>query len=287
MLAELGEYDEAATIMRDHPPDAIAIIPGLAAWAQSAVDAAAGHHSRATELAIDAARTAAAKGAAAMAMNFLTDAARYGDARQAAAVLPSLGLPLDTDLQRVRAADVLARARRDPQVLLDAAEAQLAAGFNRHAWELAELARAADSHGAFGRRIAAVGRQAKERLGRRPRIGGRAGTEPADPAGDRGRPARRSRAVRPGDRRRARAIDPHRAEPPRLGLPQARHHLAQRTRQPSAVTPSCAHPLAFEGSPPLLDQRGGIGGSGARVPSGAMCSKICWTIVSTWGSSTV
>ena len=165
VLAELGQYEEAAAIMREHPPDAIAIIPGLAAWAQSAVDAAAGHHSRATELAIEAARAAAAKGAAAMAMNFLTDAARYGDARQAAAVLPSLGLPLDTDLQRVRAADVLARARRDPEVLLDAAEAQLAAGFNRHAWELAELARASDSHGAFGRRIAAVGRQAKDRLG--------------------------------------------------------------------------------------------------------------------------
>ena len=126
VLAELGQYEEAATIMREHPPDAIAIIPGLAAWAQSAVDAAAGHHSHATELAIGAARTAAAKGAAAMAMNFLTDAARYGDARQAAAVLPSLGLPLDTDLQRVRAADVLARARRDPEVLLDAADAQLA-----------------------------------------------------------------------------------------------------------------------------------------------------------------
>ena len=100
-----------------------------------------------------------------MAMNFLTDAARYGDARQAAAVLPSLGLPMDTDLQRVRAADVLARARRDPEVLLDAAEAQLAAGFNRHAWELAELARASDSNGAFGRRIAAVGRQSKDHLG--------------------------------------------------------------------------------------------------------------------------
>ncbi len=56
VLAELGQYEEAAAIMRDHPPDAIAIIPGLAAWAQSAVDAAAGHHSRATELAIDAAR---------------------------------------------------------------------------------------------------------------------------------------------------------------------------------------------------------------------------------------
>ena len=236
VLAELGQYDEAATIMRDHPPDAIAIIPGLAAWAQSAVDAAAGHHSRATELAIDAARTAAATGAAAMAMNFLTDAARYGDARQAAAVLPSLGLPLDTDLQRVRAADVLARAQRDPQVLLDAAEAQLAAGFNRHAWELAELARAADEPGRL-RAAYRRGRPAVEGTsGRRPRIGGRAGTEPADPAGDRGRPARRSGSVRPGDCRRSRAVDPHRAEPPRLGLPQARHHLAQRTRQPAALT---------------------------------------------------
>ncbi len=165
VLSELGQHEEAAAIMRDHPPDAIAIIPGLLPWAQSAVAAATGHHSRATELAIEAARTAAAKGAAAMAMNFLTDAARYGDARQAAAALPELRLPLDTDQQRVRALDVLARAQRDPAVLLEAADAQLAAGFNRHAGELAELARAADRHGAYDRRIAAVLRQTRERLG--------------------------------------------------------------------------------------------------------------------------
>ena len=60
--------------------------------------------------AIAAARRPPGNGCAAMAMNFLTDAARYGDARAAAAALPTLGLPLDTDLQRVRAADILARA---------------------------------------------------------------------------------------------------------------------------------------------------------------------------------
>ena len=130
------------------------------------MDAATGHHARATASAIEAARIAARQGAAAMAMNFLTDAARYGDAREAAAVLPSLGLPLDTPLQQVRAADIMARAQRDPQVLIAAAEAQLAANFNRHAFELGELARAADERGAYARPIAAVLRQARERLGR-------------------------------------------------------------------------------------------------------------------------
>jgi DNA-binding NarL/FixJ family response regulator len=101
-----------------------------------------------------------------MAMNFLTDAARYGDAREAVAALPSLGLALDTPVQQVRAADIAARASRDPQVLLAAAEAQLAAGFNRHAIELAELAIGADSHGRHERAAAAVLRQARQRLGR-------------------------------------------------------------------------------------------------------------------------
>ena len=166
VLAELGEVDEAVAIMRDHPPDEVAIIPGLRPWAQSAVEAATGHHARATSSAIEAAQAAARHGAAAMAMNFLTDAARYGDAREAAAVLPTLGLPLDTPVQQVRAADIMARAQRDPQVLIAAAETQLAAGFNRHAFELAELARAADEHGRHERPIAAVFRQARERLGR-------------------------------------------------------------------------------------------------------------------------
>jgi DNA-binding NarL/FixJ family response regulator len=168
VLAELGEVDDAVAIMGDHPPDEIAIVPGLTPWAQSALDAATGHHARATASAIEAARIAARQGAAAMAMNFLTDAARYGDPREAAAVLPTLGLPLDTPLQQVRAADILARAQRDPQVLIAAAEAQLAANFNRHAFELGELARAADERGTYARPIAALLRQARERLGRAP-----------------------------------------------------------------------------------------------------------------------
>lgn len=166
VLSELGEVDDAVRIMRDHPPDEIAIVPGLVPWAQSALDAATGHHTKATASAIEAARIAARQGAAAMAMNFLTDAGRYGDPREAAAVLPTLGLPLDTPLQQVRAADIMARAQRDTRALIAAAEAQLAANFNRHAFELAELARAADERGAYERPIAAVLRQARERLGR-------------------------------------------------------------------------------------------------------------------------
>ncbi len=165
VLAELGQLAEAEAILRDHPPDAVAIIPGLLDWARAAVEAASGHADRATASAIAAARRAAGNGSATMAMNFLCDAARYGDARAAAAVLPTLGLPLDTDLQRVRAADILARAQRHPGPLIAAARVQLDAGFYRHACELAELARAADEPGIHARAIAGVVREVRSRLG--------------------------------------------------------------------------------------------------------------------------
>jgi DNA-binding NarL/FixJ family response regulator len=166
VLAELGHEQEAASILRDSPPDAVAIIPGLRDWATAAVEAAGGRHSRAAEDALKAARTAASRGAAAMAMNFLTDVGRYGDPVAAARALPELGLSLDTDVQRVRAVDVTARAQRDPAVLLQAAQAQLLAGFSRHAYELAELVRSVEHKPGHEREAAAVVRQARERLSR-------------------------------------------------------------------------------------------------------------------------
>ena len=230
VLAELGEVDEAVAIMRDHPPDEVAIIPGLRPWAQSAVEAATGHHARATSSAIEAAQTAARHGAAAMAMNFLTDAARYGDAREAAAVLPTLGLPLDTPVQQVRAADVMARAQRDPQVLIAAAEAQLAAGFNRHAFELAELARAADEHGRHERPIAAVLRRARERLGR---TQGSAAALAPSPLTQRETEVTRLAGRGLSDREIAEdlvLVHSYRAEPPGLCVPQARHRVTKRAQ---------------------------------------------------------
>jgi len=164
VLAQLGHAEEAAAILADHPPDAVAIIPGLADWSRAGVAAARGQRAEAQAAATRAARSAAARGAGAMAMNFLTDAARWGDPRAAAAVLPELGLPLDTAVQRARATDLRARATRNPAVLLAAAEAQLAAGFVRHALELAALARAIGRAG-VERPVAAVERLARDRLG--------------------------------------------------------------------------------------------------------------------------
>ena len=164
-LCELGELEEASTVLRDHPPDEVAIIPGLRLWSEAAVAAAGGHQGRASELAIESARAAAAGGAAGMAMNFLVDAGRYGHPRRAAQVLPELGVPLDSDLQRTRAADLGARASSSPEKLLAAAEVQLAAGFLRHCVELAELAQNVDRSGAHSRRAAGLLRQARERLG--------------------------------------------------------------------------------------------------------------------------
>lgn len=164
VLAELGRREEASRLLADSPPDQIAIIPGLLPWATAAVAAADGYRGRAVDLALQAARQAAARGASAMALNFLTDVGRWGDPRRAATALGELGLPLTSDLQRVRAADIVARGSGSPLHLLEAADVQLASGFLRHAHELAELASVVDS-GRSSRRITSVLRQVGDRLG--------------------------------------------------------------------------------------------------------------------------
>ena len=178
VLAELGQVDEATAILAEHPPDDVAIIPGLRLWAEAAVAAAGGRRARAADAAIEAARTAASRGVAGMAMNYLTDAGRWGDPHRAAAALPELGLALDTDAQRIRALDVTARSSSSSQTLLDAAEAQLAGGFSQHCIELAELAERVDGHGRHGRRIAALQRQARELLGEHRSAGPAVGSGP-------------------------------------------------------------------------------------------------------------
>ena len=165
VLAELGCREEASRLLADDPPDQIGIIPGLLPWATAAVAAADGHRGLAGDQAVQAARLAAARGAMAMALNFLTDAGRWGDPRQAAAALAGLVPSLTSDLQRVRAADISARGSGSALRLLEAAELQLAAGFSRHAHELAELAATADDAGRYGRRITSVHREVRDRLG--------------------------------------------------------------------------------------------------------------------------
>ncbi|MET0694132.1 MAG: LuxR C-terminal-related transcriptional regulator [Propionibacteriaceae bacterium] len=165
VLAELGHAEEAGSIMSEHAPDSVAIIPGLRDWCEAAVAAATGHASRATELAVSAARTAAAAGAPGMAMNFLTDAGRYGNPRDSAPALADLGVALDSELQQVRAADIMARAQGRAEHLIEAAQLQLSAGFARHALELAHLAQAVNHSTAQERQIAAIFRDVRLRLG--------------------------------------------------------------------------------------------------------------------------
>ena len=63
----------------------------------------------------------------------------------AAQALPSLGLPLDSDVQRVRAADIRARAASVAGTMCSGPpRPSLLAGFSRHASELAELAGTVD-----------------------------------------------------------------------------------------------------------------------------------------------
>lgn len=164
VLADLGHHEEASQLLADHPPDQTAIIPGLLPWATAAVAHGTGHRGLAADQAIEAALIAANRGVMGMALNFLTDAGRWGDPHRAAAVLGELG-PLTSDLQRVRAADISARCSPAPLHVLETAELQLAAGFTRHANELAQRAASLDDTGRYRRRATFVLRQTRDRLG--------------------------------------------------------------------------------------------------------------------------
>lgn len=167
-LAETGATGEAAALLAEQPPDRVAVFPGLRPAAEAAVAAAHGRSTRAVELALDAATSAASAGAVLLAVGYLADAARYGGraaARTAVAVLD--GLPDAGPVAAARAAGVRARATGDPAALLAAAEQHAGLGLHGHAADLAELARLRDPGrtGASGRAAAVAGR-ARAGLGR-------------------------------------------------------------------------------------------------------------------------
>lgn len=133
-LASSGHSDEAADLLATHPPDDVAVLPGLLPWARSALAAATTGTDQAAEHALAAARAAAE--APAMALWYLADAARYGAGAAAARRAPAAV----SDLARARLAGIRARAAGDADTLLDAAEQHLALGLSGHAAELASLA---------------------------------------------------------------------------------------------------------------------------------------------------
>jgi DNA-binding CsgD family transcriptional regulator len=159
VLAECGRVAEAARLLAEHPPDGVALIPGMREWAAAAVAAASPAGGAA---ALEAARLALDAGALTTAMWYLADAARYGAARQAAELLD--GLPARSELSRVRAAGIRARATRRPAALAGAAREHLRLGLFGHAAELADLA---GNHEGATELVA----EAQARLGRADRDG--------------------------------------------------------------------------------------------------------------------
>jgi DNA-binding CsgD family transcriptional regulator len=167
-LAEDGRPDDAARVLAESPPDRVAVMPGLGAWAAAAVAAARGDRARSAahiEAAIAAARAAGCWIAELGYLTYPAEAAGPGpagrgpDAPGSTAVADRLRVALDhVDAPRLGAAGaaVLALFRRDGTELLDHAVRVSDAGLPRLAWRLAEAATAALTERNDARRGAAV-----------------------------------------------------------------------------------------------------------------------------------
>jgi DNA-binding NarL/FixJ family response regulator len=137
VLAESGRATEAAALLATDPPDDVALIPRLRAWAEAAVAAATGRTTEAARIALAAARDTFAAGATTTALWYLTDAARWGAPQAAAEQLPPT---LATPLSQARAAAIRARATNNPAHLQAAAAHHTALGLAGPAAELTALA---------------------------------------------------------------------------------------------------------------------------------------------------
>ena len=141
-LASAGEVAEAQRILRESPPDRVALLAGLRPWAESAVAAATGGPD-AVPLALAAYQDALAAGCPVSAVAYLDAAAHYGAAIAAADLLDTWGYRFDGPMSAARASSVRALARGDGHDLLDTAERHAALGLLDDARRLAELAAAA------------------------------------------------------------------------------------------------------------------------------------------------
>lgn len=169
-LAGSGSVGEAAELLAEHPPDEVAVLPGLREWAAAAVAAAQGLDAKAGRLALDAASAATAAGARLVAMWYLADAARYGAEAASTELARTLPASSGCELTAAWASGIAARASADPAALVDAAERHLRLGLSATAAELAQQAAAArpgppTSSRRPGARAGTVLRQAHGRLG--------------------------------------------------------------------------------------------------------------------------
>ncbi|MEU4336066.1 LuxR C-terminal-related transcriptional regulator [Micromonospora lupini] len=121
-LAEDGRPDEAEAVLREHPVDAVALVPGLRPWALAAIAAASGRQVRAGQLMDEAIVVAHASGCWLVELGYLIYAAHLdpvaGPARYAGRIAEAIGY---VDAERLVAAGraVIALAGRNPTVMLE------------------------------------------------------------------------------------------------------------------------------------------------------------------------
>ncbi|MGC4811049.1 LuxR C-terminal-related transcriptional regulator [Micromonospora sp. DT228] len=121
-LAEDGHPDEAEAVLREHPVDAVALVPGLRPWATAAVGAASGQRTRAALLMDEAIAVARTSGCWLVELGYLIYAAHLdpvaGPSRYAARIAEALG---HVDAERLVTAGraVIALAGRNPTVMLE------------------------------------------------------------------------------------------------------------------------------------------------------------------------
>ncbi|MGC4756702.1 LuxR C-terminal-related transcriptional regulator [Micromonospora trifolii] len=144
-LAEDGHPDEAEAVLREHPLDMVALVPGLRPWATAAVAAAAGQRTRAARLMDEAIVVAHTSGCWLVELGYLIYAAHLdpvaGPSRYADRIAEALG---HVDAERLVTAGraVIALAGRNPTVMLEHAHRLVDLNLNGEAMRMVnEVAR--------------------------------------------------------------------------------------------------------------------------------------------------
>jgi DNA-binding CsgD family transcriptional regulator/energy-coupling factor transporter ATP-binding protein EcfA2 len=142
-LADLGRMAEAVAVLDEHPPDAVAVVPGLGPWSSAALAAADGRPAEAAEHIDGAIAVARSAGCGLVELGYLTYALQLWPGREQPGVTARLAeLIGQVDAPRLvaSAAGVLALAHRDPAVLLAAATQLEGMGLTRQALGLIDAA---------------------------------------------------------------------------------------------------------------------------------------------------
>jgi DNA-binding CsgD family transcriptional regulator len=142
-LAQAGQPDEAERVLREHPPDRVAVVPGIASLAASAVAMARGDVASATAE-IDAAISSAhAAGCWTVELDYLAYAADLPGPLTRPDLVERITVALghvDAPRLTARGAAAVALVHRDGPELLEHATRLERVGLRRQAWILAESA---------------------------------------------------------------------------------------------------------------------------------------------------